>query len=332
MITKQEKKKIALLNALKDENGPVNSKSLARTLAAAGHDLSERSIRMYLAELDAEQLTRPCGRRGRVITESGCNLLRSSEITQSTGRLSAKIDQMTYRMDFNLADRSGKVVVNTSVVDPEIFRQKLPQICQVFTKGFAMGDRACLLQPGEEVSGLRIPPGRVGFCTVCSITINGVMLKHGVPTASRFGGLLEIRGGKARQFAEIIDYEGTTIDPLEIFIRSGMTDYLGAIRDGNGRIGAGFREYPEDSRPMVLQLAGKLAEAGLGAFLEIGLPGQPVLGIPVSAGRFGAIVAGGLNPVSIIEESGHRVESRALSGLLEYSRFYPSQQLAAHLY
>ncbi len=129
----------------------------------------------------------------------------------------------------------------------------------------------------------------------------------------------------------MIHYDGTTIDPLEVFIRSGMTDYSGAIRDGNGLIGASFREMPEDSRPIVLQLGDRLTAVGLGAFVEVGLPGQPVLGLPSSPGRIGSVVIGGLNPIAILEELGYRVYSRALSGLLDYSRMFEYTELPAAL-
>ena len=86
-----------------------------------------------------------------------------------------------------------------------------------------------ILAPGEQIGSLTVPPDRIGFCSVCSITINGVLLKHGVPTTSRFGGLLELRDRTPVRFVEMIHYDGTSIDPLEVFIRSGMTDYHGAI-------------------------------------------------------------------------------------------------------
>ena len=129
----------------------------------------------------------------------------------------------------------------------------------------------------------------------------------------------------------MIHYDGTSIDPLEVFIRSGMTDYHGAIRTGNGRIGASFREMPADSRELVLHLADQLEMIGLGAFLEIGLPGQPILGVPVLPNRIGSIVIGGLNPIAILEESGKKVTSRALAGLIEFNRLYHYELLADRL-
>ncbi len=171
----------------------------------------------------------------------------------------------------------------------------------------------------------------LGFCTVCSITLNGVLLKHGVPVTSRFGGLVELRQGRPTRFVEMIHYDGTTIDPLEVFIRSGMTNYCGAIKDGNGLIGASFREMPEKCRDVAVQLAERVSTVGLGGFMEIGWPGQPVLGFPVTPGRIGVVIVGGLNPVAVLEEQGHRVSSRALAGLLEYNRLIHFDELSQAL-
>jgi hypothetical protein len=133
------------------------------------------------------------------------------------------------------------------------------------------------------------------------------------------------------RFVEMINYDGTTIDPLEAFIRAGMTDYHGAIRDGNGLIGASFREMPEESRNRVLHLAEQLKTIGLGALMLIGQPSQPVLGLPVSEGRIGAVIVGGLNPVAILEESGIRVDSRAMAGLLEFNQLMHYEELPERL-
>jgi len=229
---------------------------------------------------------------------------------------------MIYRMTFDLPMRSGTVVVNTSLVDPLQLHSCLDPVCRVFEKDFAMGKLMTLAGPGETVGELVVPAGKVGFCTVCSITINGVLLKHGIPMTSRFGGLLQVKDGKAHRFTEIIHYDGTSIDPLEVFIRSGMTDYHGAIRDGNGLIGASFRELPGESRQRFINIGQRLSEVGLGAIMELGLPEQPLLDIPVAPGRMGAIIVGGLNPIAVLEEREHRIFSRALSGLVEYDRLF----------
>ena len=185
-----------------------------------------------------------------------------------------------------------------------------------------MGTMMAIFEPGERVGGIIVPENMVGLGTVCSITLNGVLLAHGIPTHSSFGGLLELRERKPTRFVEIIKYDGSSLDPLEVFIRSGMTDYAGAIATGNGRIGVGFREVPADSRDKVIALIEKLEDVALGGFLMVGWPGQPLLEIPVIEGRVGAIVIGGLNPAAILEETGIKVRSRAMAGIVEYERLF----------
>jgi repressor of nif and glnA expression len=190
-----------------------------------------------------------------------------------------------------------------------------------------MGGLITLFPSGEKVGEMMVPAGYVGVGTVCSITLNGVLLGQKIPMSSRFGGLLEIQDSKPTRFVAIINYDGTSLDPLEIFIKSGMTDYLGATGDGNGLIGAGFREIPAQTRERVMEIAEKLEKIGLGGFLTIGMPNGNVSEIPVSEGNVGAIVIGGLNPIAILEEAGFEVHSRALSGIVPYHLLFSYNEL-----
>jgi hypothetical protein len=63
----------------------------------------------------------------------------------------------------------------------------------------------------------------------------------------------------------------------------------------------------------------------------IGGPARPLLEVPVGEGRVGAVVIGGLNPLAIFEESGERVLSQALAGLVEFERLFPYYELEDRL-
>ncbi len=326
-MEKTQRHRVEILQALSKLETRATSSRITQVLEASGHRLSERTVRLYLQQLEEDGLTESQGRRGHVITQQGLAELRVAHVVDGVGFLSAKIDQMTFKMSFDLATRTGSVVVNISLIEPRRLAACADRVCEVFAKGYAMGNRVALIGPGESVGNVIVPADQVGFCTICSITLNGVLLKHGIPTTSRFGGLLEIRGGLPTRFVEIIHYDGTTIDPLEVFIRGGMTDYLGAVRTGNGLIGASFRELPADSREAVLNLSARLTAIGLGGLLEVGLPGQPLLGQAVPLGRLGALIVGGLNPIAILQEMEHGVQLRALAGQLDYHRLFPYEEL-----
>ncbi len=327
----KSKKELLILNILSNSESPLTGARIAEEISALGHEISERTVRLYLQKMAEDGLTGSNGKRGHRITEHGLAELESSKIIDKVGFLSAKIDQMTYKMTFDLNTTSGTVVINVTLVEPKQFAKNIPYISKVYADGYAMGRLITFLSPGETLGHINVPEGMIGVGTVCSITLNGILLKHGIPTNSRFGGLLELRDKKPVRFLEVIMYDATSIDPLEIFIRSGMTDYMGAIKTGNGKIGASFREFPMDSRSTVEHLAEKMKRIGLGGLVKIGMPGQSLLDIPVSEGRVGAIVIGGLNPVSILEETGVRAYSRALAGLIDFNRLFRFEEMEARI-
>lgn len=331
MEEKKKRKEILILNVLKNSRDTLSSTRVAEELASLGHDISERTVRLYLQKLVAHGMADSNGKRGYAITERGMEELQSFHIIERVGFLSAKIDQLTYRMDFNLNTASGTVLINVTTVDPARFAKNIPMIARVYEQGYAMGHLLTFLGPGERCGHIKIPEGMIGIGTVCSITLNGVVLKHGIPVTSRFGGLLEVVDKRPSRFVEIIMYDGTSIDPLEIFIRSGMTNYLDVVTTGNGRVGASFREFPAESLEVVQQLTGKLTRIGLGGLVKIGRPGQALLDIPVSEGRVGAIVIGGLNPVSILEETGVRAYSRAMAGVIDFNRLFRYEEMETRI-
>jgi repressor of nif and glnA expression len=331
MIDKPKENRLLILEVLSSNERPINSAQISDELISLGHQINDRTVRIYLKQLDDDGLIKTHGRRGREITGKGLQELESSRTHERVGLLSAKIDNMTYRMMFDLSTRSGTVVINITLVKPSELMKCIDLICDVFDNGYALGHLVTLLNPGERLGRVYIPEGMVGIGTVCSITLNSVLIKHGITTFSRFGGLLELRDKKPIRFVEIIMYDGTTIDPIFIFIRSGMTDYMGAVKTGNGLIGASFREIPAESRSLVESITRALDNAGLGGFMKMGRNGQSLLDVPVSMGRVGAIVIEGLNPVSILEENGIRAHSVAMAGLIDYNRLFHYRELENHL-
>lgn len=328
---KTKRKEMIILEELARSPVPLSGSELTERIGDRGGDLSERTVRLYLQRLDEEGLTEALGKRGRIITERGRSALQSGKLITRVGSLTATIDRMTYGMSFDLERREGTVVINTAFVPKKAFQEHVPEVCEVFRQGYGMGTLVSVRESGERIGEHEVPPGHVGFCTVCSVTLNGALLKGGIPTRSLFSGLLELEEGEATRFVELISYDGTSIDPLQLFIRSRMTDYVGAITTGNGRIGAGFREIPGESHDAAQELAKKLGEAGLGAFLTIGQPSRDLLNIPVREGSCGVIVIGGLNPVAIFEERGIPVAYNALSGFMEYRELFSYEELPDRL-
>lgn len=325
-----ERKRLAILRILRDEGKPVGSQQITDKLTAFGYDITDRTTRYHLLAMDKQGLTEYIGKRGRRITPLGLAEIGNARAYEKIGFVSAKISQMAFHMSFDMDTLSGSLIANISLVKINDLMAACPLIKRVYENGYSMGKLISLFVPGEKIGDTTVPPGYVGIVTVCSISLNGVLLFHKIPVDLRFSGLLEIRENEPTRFVSIINYDGTSLDPLEMFIKSGMTDYLGATEDGNGLIGAGFREIPAETREQVLDIAERLSKVGLGGFMEIGLPDQSVSQIPVSEGNIGIVVIGGLNPMAILEETGFEVHSRALSGYVEYSRLFSFTELEQH--
>jgi len=101
---------------------------------------------------------------------------------------------------------------------------------------FAFSELVAVAQPGEKLGSVIVAGGEGRYRTVCSVVVNGVLSKSGVPISSKFGGVLELRKPKQERFVAIIYYEGTSLDPSEQYIRARMTSVREAAKTGKGRI------------------------------------------------------------------------------------------------
>ncbi len=308
----------AILRILDKRADAVGSSELAEELLSHGIELSERTVRYYLKLLDERGLTEVLGKRGRTITARGREELDNAFVSERLNFIISRIDSLAYLTDFNPDDMRGRIILNISFFPERRLRDALRVMLPVFSSPYVMSDRIVLAKGGERIGDIRVPADTVGLGTVCSITLNGIFLKAGIPVTSRYGGVVEMRDGELWRFTSLIGYEGSSLDPLEIFIRSRMTDVLGLVRDGSGKVLGSFREIPVVSLREAENLRDKMARRGLGGRIVFGKPNQPLLDIPVGADRVGMIVVGGLNPIAAAHEAGIHTETMAMSALYDY--------------
>ncbi len=323
MVDEIDRKINAILRIVGEANEPIGSKEVSEKLKSLGIELSERTVRYHLKLMDEQGLTQGKWKEGRSITEEGKEELKNALVAEKIGFVTSRIDSVCYQMDFDIAKKEGKIILNVSYIDKEKFSDALKIISDVYQKGYGMGKLVVYAAEGETLGGSKVPDGKIGFGTLCSINLNGILLKQTIPVESKFGGVLEIEDGKPFRFTDLISYSGSTLDPLEVFIKSKMTSVKKVICSGSGKILAGFREIPAVSRENAEEILKYSEEAGLGSAIMIGKPGQPLLGVPVGMGRVGLVVVGGLNPVAAVEEAGIETESKALVTLIDYKELVP---------
>ena len=323
MRIQSDKTKAAILKILSENNKPMGAGQLMSALLSSGFDISPRTIRFYLLKLDEQGFSRLVSRRsGRRISERGLEELARTNVIDKVGIIAAKIDMLGYRMSFRSSDGKGTVIMNVCLLSDSCeLPRALTEIQPVFARGLTMTPRLVVAHAGEAVGTMIVPAGQVAVGTVCSMTLNGILLHEGVPVVSRFGGLLEMRDWNPVRFVELIEYRGSTLDPFEVFVRADMTRVRSVARTGSGVICASFREIPAAAAEDVRRLEKRHTGHGLGGILAIGKPNQPMFGIPVSGGYCGMIVVGGLNPIAVLHEAGIEVSIRSLAELKEYGSF-----------
>jgi len=317
---KTKRRMIAILEALRNSPKSQGSKAIASALALSGIEMSERAVRNYLAQADTLGWTVNLGRRGRRLTPEGLREIESALAVDKVGFIAAKVDALAYQMDFDPNRKKGRVVMNIATVSLRDAYPALKIVQDIFRAGLGMGSLACVALPGETIGTFTTPPHTMAIGTVCSVTINGILLKAGIVAHARFGGLLEVEQGTPKRFTQIITYDGSTLDPLEVFIRSHMTTVQHAASTGNGIIGAGFREIPAIALAEARRVARQAEQVGLGGILAFGHPNQPLLDVPVPHGRVGLALAGGLNPIAAVAEAGIPITGTAMSTLAPYEQ------------
>jgi HTH-type transcriptional regulator, global nitrogen regulator NrpRI len=324
-----EKKILSILRVLAESGEPLGSITIARELQRYGLTLSERAIRYHLRIMDERGYTQPGGRDGRSITPLGVEELRIALAPDQVGFILDKLEALAYQTTFVPEKRTGLVPINTSIFARNRFKKAVAAMREAFTAGFCVSQLVAVGHEGERLGGVVVPEGKVGLATVCSVAVNGVLLKAGVPVESRFGGVLEVRDSMPRRFTAIINYAGTSLDPSEQYIRAGMTSVGQAARGGSGRLLANFRELPAPARATVEETLGRLKEAGINGVFALGNVGEPVCQIALGMNRIGMVLLGGLNPVAAAVEAGVEVDNSSESGLIDFERLVSFWDLPA---
>jgi HTH-type transcriptional regulator, global nitrogen regulator NrpRI len=234
-----------------------------------------------------------------------------------------RIDNLTFLTSLDPVTGKGEVILNITCV-PESRKEDLFNLLGIaLNSAYAMSNRIVVRRTGETLGPLTVPERTVAIGTVCSITLNGILERAGVRVSSKFGGIVEIIDNVPTRFLSVISYEGSSVAPLEIFMASRMTDILGALQYGTGRILAGFREIPETSIEGAKRAVRKLEKTGLRGNVLFGNPGEPLLGVPVAPHKAGMVVLGGLNPIAALVEAGIAEETLTMASLYEYSDMSP---------
>jgi repressor of nif and glnA expression len=312
-----ERKINAILKVLSDSTEPLGGRVISQRLKEYGVDLSERTVRYHLKIMDERGLTRSIGYRdGRSITQPGLEELKSALVCDKIGFVTDRIELLAYLTTFDLTEHTGDVPIDVSLFPKREFARALEAMKDAFEAGLCASTLVAVASEGERLGETNVPQDKIGFATVCNAIVNGSLLKAGIPVDSRFGGILQMRNHIPMRFVDLIEYEGSTLDPFEIFIASRMTCVIEAARRGAGKILASFHEILMPSRLAVEAVVERLGATNLCNLVTVGKANDPVCEIPVRLNRVGLVLPSGLNAVAAAAEMGIDVTSKAMNGVI----------------
>jgi repressor of nif and glnA expression len=231
----------------------------------------------------------------------------------------ARIENLMQQVSFDPSSMKGRIITNTSVVGKEILQDTLDVFYDTIQSGLAV----CPMIKIEEDSSGR----SIRIKTACSLTIDGILLKCGIPIRPKGGGLIEIADRKPVRFTDMIMYWATTIDPIDILTAQGLTDITGMMRTGNGRILGNLQEAPMLARERIEEVLDNLASAEFMGVLELGEPNMNVLGVSVERDHLGIALVGGTNLVAAARECGIEIDHESISDLTEISEMRHIEEL-----
>ncbi|MEM2946369.1 MAG: NrpR regulatory domain-containing protein [Thermoproteota archaeon] len=305
---REEPVKIGILRILSESSEPVGSTTITRELVKRGFFINERTVRNYLKTLEDRGFVLSHGRNGRSITEAGLQELIGALTYQRLDFVLTRYLSLAYSVSFTPRSNRGRVVANVTLIDKNDLDRALEVLRSLNDAKLLLAPCFKIIDEDESYENISVDKGRAALLTVCNLTVDGILIRSGIPLILKYGGILQFVNRMPVRFVELMSYEGTTVPPLEVFTYRNMTSIMGFLKTGTGLIPANYREIPREARDRVESILSDLSSIGWSILSVIGLPEEPVLGIPVGAGRCGVSIISGVTPTAALRETGLNVE------------------------
>ena len=311
-MSESEYRMIEILRVLANRDQPTGSKVIADELKEKGFNLGERAVRYHMQILDEKGYTEKKSYSGRVITDLGREKLEKGLIYDQVDFIYSKFEEMIYLTDFTYMTQEGNVVVNTSTIYNE---ESIEIMKEIYKSGLSVSPYVNINEDKTT--------GEIEVTTICGTTIDGVLLKEGIPTQPQYGGLLKIENNQPVKFTEIISYKKTSVTPLDAFANSSLTSVLDVITKGSGLIPANFRLIPGVARERTIEIVKELIKIGIGGVIGISKEGEDLLGLPVPDGMVGMAIIGGITPFCAVKEMGGDIDLKIAEKLQDFNSLKP---------
>jgi hypothetical protein len=220
--------------------------------------------------------------------------------------LLSKSWNLIQQVNFDVEKQKGDIIANVSFVK----RNDLDGTLRIMEDTY--NDNPKFINPYYKLVDHPDDENKVGIATICSLSIDGILINNGIMSNPKYSGLLELT--EPPLFIDLISYSGTTLDPHKIFLSKNMTSITG---NSPKKILASVKEIPYITRDYAVEILDVLNNIGFSIY-KIGKPREVVYNSKVDNYNFGVITGGGLNSIGAVKEKGIDIEVKALEKLMPF--------------
>lgn len=212
------------------------------------------------------------------------------------------------KVNFDIEKQKGEIIANVSYLNKEDLDKAISIMEETYNKN------PKYINPYYKIIKHPTDDNKVGIATICSLSIDGILINNGIMSTPKYSGLLELT--EPPLFIDLISYNGTTLDPHKIFLSKNMTSIT---TDGPNKILASVKEIPYITRERAVEFLNILNNIGFSIY-KIGKPRELVYNSKVDNYNFGVITGGGLNSIGAVKEKGIDIEIKATEKLIPFEK------------
>lgn len=223
--------------------------------------------------------------------------------------LLSKTWNLIQQVNFDIEKRKGDIISNVSYINSD----KIDIALNIMEETYNNNPK--YINPYYKLINHPTDDSKIGLATICSLSIDGILIDNGIMSTPKYGGLLELT--EPPLFIDLISYNGSTEDPHKIFLAKNRTSI--SANNHPNKILASFKEIPYISREYCVHLLDVLNNIGFSIY-KIGKPRELTYNAKADNYNFGIVTGSGLNTIGAIKEKGIDIEVKAIEKLLPFEK------------
>ena len=221
----------------------------------------------------------------------------------------SKMWNLIQQVQFDMKTKKGDIISNISYIDKDDIEKVITTMEDNYNK------TPEYINPYYTIVEHPTNDDKVGIGTICSLTIDGILIKNGIMCSSKYGGLLEL--SEHPLFIDLISYNGSSIDPHKVFIAKGMTSFNEPLE--HTKLLASIKEVPFIARNYAVEILNVLNALDFSIY-KIGKPRELIYNAKVDNYNLGIVIGSGLNQIAAIKEKNIPIDVKAMEMLIPFEK------------